>query len=126
MRRFERRHEPLAPQHVFARRLVRNFALGMCFVLASLAAGTIGYHYTADLGWLDAELNAAMILTGMGPVNPMTSVPGKIFASFYALFSGVAFLVAVGVIFAPLLHRVLHRFHLEEGDEERAGRRRRS
>jgi hypothetical protein len=119
VRRFERRHEALAPRRIFVRRVARGFALGMCFVLASLAAGTVGYHFTADLGWLDAELNAAMILTGMGPVNPITTVPGKIFASVYALFSGVAFLVAVGVIFAPLLHRVLHNFHLEG---ERAGR----
>ena len=96
---------------------MRSFALGMSFVLASLAVGTLGYHLTADLGWLDAELNAAMILTGMGPVNPITTSAGKVFASIYALFSGVAFLVAVGVIFAPLLHRALHRFHLEGGDD---------
>jgi len=113
MRPFERRHEALAPRHVFARRVARSSALGLCFVLASLAAGTVGYHWAAGLGWLDAELNAAMILTGMGPVDPITTDAGKIFASVYALFSGVAFLVAVGVIFAPLLHRLLHTFHLE-------------
>ena len=99
--------------------MARSIVLGMTFVVASLAAGTVGYHLTAGLGWLDAELNAAMILGGMGPVDPITTVAGKIFASVYALFSGVAFLVAVGVIFAPLLHRALHRFHLEEGEAEK-------
>jgi hypothetical protein len=116
---FERKHQALAPRPVFARRAVRNLALGMALVLASLAMGTLGYHYAAGLEWLDAELNAAMILTGMGPVNPITTVPGKVFASAYALFSGVAFLASVGVIFAPVLHRLLHNFHLES---ERAGR----
>jgi hypothetical protein len=123
MHRFERRHEALAPSGVFARRVFRSFALGMTLVLVSLLAGTLGYHFTAGLGWLDAELNAAMILTGMGPVNPITNVAGKVFASIYALFSGVAFLASVGVIFAPILHRLLHSFHLEGAEKGRADRR---
>ena len=82
----------------------------------SLAVGTAGYHWTAGLGWVDSELNAAMILTGMGPVSPLVTTSAKLFASAYALFSGVAFLTSVALIFAPVLHRFLHRFHLESAE----------
>ena len=108
-------HHPLASRKVFARRLARSLAWGMGFVAISLALGTVGYHFTAGLSWVDAELNAAMILTGMGPVSPLTTTEAKLFASVYALFSGVSFLTSVGVIFAPVLHRLLHLLSL--GDE---------
>lgn len=79
--------------------------------------GVLGYHFIAGFTWVDSLLNASMILAGMGPVNPIENEAGKIFASAYALFSGVVFLGSVGVLFAPLYHRFLHRFHLEMGDE---------
>jgi hypothetical protein len=72
-----------------------------------------GYHYFGELSWLDALLNASMILSGMGPVNELRTTAGKLFATFYALFSGVAFITIVGVLFAPVIHRFLHKFHLE-------------
>ena len=78
--------------------------------------GILGYHYFGRLSWIDALLNASMILTGMGPVNRLDTDAAKLFASFYALFSGVAFLTFVGVLFAPVYHRFLHRFHLSEED----------
>jgi hypothetical protein len=92
-------------------------------VSLSLAIGAAGYHELAGLGWVDSLLNAAMILTGMGPVSPLSGTGAKLFAAGYALFSGVVFLVGVGIVITPLFHRFLHRFHLEEDDE--AARRRR-
>ena len=101
----------------YAHRLPITFSLSLGLALALLAAalllGVAGYHFIAHLGWVDALLNAAMILTGMGPVAVLTSTAAKIFASMYALFSGVVFLSATGVVIAPVVHRVLHRFHLE-------------
>lgn len=89
----------------------------------SLALGVLGYHALAGLSWLDALVNASMILTGMGPVNEMTTVGAKLFASFYALFSGVAFLTIVAVLLAPAVHRFLHRFHLDLAGEPEDGER---
>ena len=82
----------------------------------SLLFGSAGYYYFGKLPWIDALLNAAMILTGMGPVNRMTTLGGKLFATFYALYSGVAFLTMMSVVLAPLVHRMLHKFHLDEED----------
>ena len=82
-----------------------------------LLLGGAGYHYFGRLPWIDAFLNATMILTGMGPVNPMTTTPGKLFSISYALFSGIAFLTAMAVLLAPIIHRGLHKFHLAEGDD---------
>ena len=78
-----------------------------------LALGILGYHYIAGLAWIDALLNAAMILTGMGEIDPLVSNGAKVFASMYALFSGIVFLTAAGAILAPTFHRVLHKFHIE-------------
>lgn len=86
-------------------------------VSVSLAIGTVGYHELAGLDWVDSLLNAAMILTGMGEVFPLSTTGAKLFASGYALFSAVVFLVGVGIVITPLFHRFLHRFHLEEDDE---------
>jgi len=115
-RPFERRHEPLLPARKFARRVVRYVCFAGLLVVGSLGFGVLGYHVWGGLAWLDALVNASMILTGMGPVDPITSVSGKLFTSLYALFSGVAFLTIVAVLFAPVAHRFLHRFHLELGD----------
>ena len=87
-------------------------------MLAAVGIGAAGYHVFDELPWLDAALNAAMILTGMGPVNPLVTPEAKIFAIVYALFSGVFFLTMVALLLAPALHHFLHRFHLELSEEE--------
>jgi hypothetical protein len=110
---FEHRQDPLLPRREFFRRLVRHALLAGGLLLAGLGLGMTGYHCFEGLGWLDAFTNAAMILSGMGPVAPLTTAGGKLFAGIYALFSGVAFLTTVGVLLAPVVHRALHKFHLE-------------
>jgi hypothetical protein len=110
---FEHRHQPLLARRLFLGRMGRSAVAFAIIVTLSLACGTIGYRVAADLPWVDALLNAAMILTGMGPVDRMTTFGGKLFAAGYALFSGVAFLSSVGVLAAPVVHRFLHRFHIE-------------
>jgi hypothetical protein len=116
---FEHRREPLLPRPVFYARLARSAALALGIVLASLALGMAGYHYFEKLIWLDAFLNAAMILSGMGPVAPIQTNAGKLFAGCYALFSGLAFITSIGVVLAPVFHRFLHKFHLDsERDRE--------
>ncbi len=87
-------------------------------VFGSLGIGILGYHYFEGLGWLDALLDASMILSSMGPVHVPQTTAGKLFASFYALFSGVAFITIVGVLFAPVFHRFLHKFHLDISAEK--------
>ena len=118
--KLERRHQPLLPPEQFRGRLLAFGALAAGLIALSLGIGVIGYRWIAGLSWIDALLNASMILTGMGPVNPMTTVAGKLFASAYAIFSGVAFLTSFGVLAAPIFHRFLHRFHLEVGKDEDA------
>jgi ABC-type dipeptide/oligopeptide/nickel transport system permease component len=103
----------LTPRNVYFTHLLRNAAVGGGIVVLSLGIGIVGYRATEQLSWLDSLLNAAMILTGEGPVAPMRTAGGKLFASFYSLFSGVAFLTAIGVLFAPAMRRFLHRFHLD-------------
>ena len=105
--------KPLLPRRVFALRVLRSLALALGIISLSLALGILGYHYCAGLAWVDALLNASMILTGMGPVNELTTVAGKLFASGYALFSGVVFITSVAVLLAPVVNRFLHKFHLE-------------
>ena len=110
---FEHRQQPLLPRPVFYARLVRSSALGLSIIFFSLLIGMAGYHYLEKLSWLDSFTNAAMILSGMGPLAPLQTPAGKIFAGCYALFSGVAFLTSIGVLFAPVFHRFLHKVHLE-------------
>ena len=113
--KLERRHEPLLPRRQFLARAAR-YALGATtVVLLSLGIGILGYHVFGGLGWVDSLLNASFILTGMGPVDPLKTVSGKLFASAYAIFSGIAFLSTIGILVTPLVHRLLHRFHLDEG-----------
>lgn len=97
----------------FKRRVIKNTVFSMGLILFSLLIGVVGYMYFYSLNWIDALLNASMILTGMGPVNVATTNGAKLFASFYAIYSGVAFLTSVAVIFAPVFHRFLHKFHLD-------------
>ena len=110
--KFERRTDRLAPLNVFLSRMWGNFLLSQAIVVVSLTMGTLGYHYLGNVGWVDGLLNAAMILTGMGPVDKMETTEGKLFATFYALYSGIAFLTMVAVILTPLYHRFLHHFHM--------------
>lgn len=120
---FEHRHQPLLPRRAFVRRLARS-ALAFAIVVSfSLTLGTMGYHWFAELSWIDSLLNAAMIYTGMGPVSPLPTPGAKLFATAYALFSGLSFVIGVGILVTPLLHRLLHRFHLEEDEAQRRPRR---
>ena len=110
---FERRHEPVLPIPLFIRRLARWSAVAGVILLGSLALGVCGYHFLEGFPWIDALLNASMILGGMGPVAPLRTSAGKLFASFYALYSGLAIISIAGVLLAPLVHRFLHKFHIE-------------
>lgn len=113
---YEHKSEKLLPLNQFMKRLAASSAIAFVVVGTGLLIGVLGYKYIAGLGWIDALLNAAMILTGMGPVAPMIDTPSKLFATFYALFSGVVFLSGVGIMLSPLFHRILHHFHLEGKD----------
>ncbi len=115
---FERKKEKLLPWPKFVGRMVWSFLLAWGIVAVALTLGVLGYHFIARLAWIDAVLNASMILTGMGPVDPMKDTPSKIFASAYALFSGVVFLSAMGIVLSPVFHRILHKFHLDDVDEQ--------
>ncbi len=110
---YEHRSQPLLPRRLYLRRLVRHALAALAVIFVSLFIGIAGYHLTEGLSWLDSLLNASMILGGMGPVNELHTSGGKLFASFYALFSGVVFLVTVAILIAPVTHRFLHRLHLE-------------
>jgi len=117
---FEHKSKPLLPRRKFYQRLVRSAGIVAGIVAFSLFLGSAGYHFLAELPWVDALLNASMILAGMGPVDPVKSTAAKLFATFYALYSGIAFLTMVAILMAPLLHRFLHEFHLEDQDEGEA------
>lgn len=114
---YEHRTQPLLPRRLFLLRMLRHGLIALCLIFCSLGIGVVGYRASEGMSWLDALLNASMILGGMGPVNELHSVVGKLFASAYALFSGVAFLATVGILVAPLVHRLIHHLHLEEGDQ---------
>ncbi|MBL8050485.1 MAG: hypothetical protein JNM46_04630 [Anaerolineales bacterium] len=111
---YEHRKQPLAKTSVFIKRLIRNAIAGLLLLIFSLIFGMIGYHFLEGLSWIDSLLNASMILGGMGPVNPLQTNAGKIFASFYALYSGVILLASVGILITPIFHRFLHHFHLAD------------
>jgi hypothetical protein len=110
---FESRNQPPLTRFQFRLRLVRQGAVALALVALSLIAGMVGYAVTEHLSWLDAFLNSAMLLGGMGPVNNPVTRGGKLFAGLYALYSGLVFLIVAGVLFAPGIHRILHRFHWE-------------
>jgi len=118
---YEHRTHPLLPRRKFMRRVAFHGLAAAAIVSVSLTLGIIGYHFVAGLSWIDALLNASMILTGMGPVDVLRSDTAKLFASFYALFSGVVFLVTASILVAPIAHRLLHRLHLEEIEDDGAG-----
>jgi hypothetical protein len=110
---------PLASRALFFFRLGRNFLATLVIVAFSLGLGTLGYHHFGGVGWIDGFHNSSMILTGMGPVDKMETNAGKLFASFYALYSGLVFLTMVVLVITPVYHRFLHHFHLG-GDESEA------
>ena len=114
---FEHRGQPLLSKEKFILRVIRHVAVALLIICGGLGIGVLGYHYWGGLKWIDALVNAAMILGGMGPVDILYTDAGKIFASGYALFSGIFFLVVAGVIFAPVVHRFLHHFHIELTEE---------
>lgn len=117
---YEHHTQPLLPPRAFLQRMLAHGGLALAIVAAALALGMVGYRRTEGLSWLDAFLNAAMILSGMGEVAPLATSGGKLFAGLYALFSGLLILVTAGILAAPLVHRLLHRLHLEdESDRDR-------
>jgi len=113
---FERKFEKLAPISVFVRRMAASVAMAGLLTAVALLIGIIGYHCIAGFDWVDSILEASMILGGMGPVNPLTTTGAKMFASGYALFSGLAFIAIMGIVLAPVTHRLLHKFHIDEED----------
>lgn len=116
---FEHHRRPLLSRSEFVSRQIRYLSFSMMILTFSIGIGTAGYHFFGKLSWIDSFLNASMILTGMGPVDHLETNNGKLFAAFYALFSGVAFLSFVAVLFAPIYHRFLHRFHLGGKDDSK-------
>ncbi|HEX4045387.1 MAG TPA: hypothetical protein VHZ76_06970 [Gammaproteobacteria bacterium] len=108
---YEKMHEPLISRAEFLLRLLGSFCMGLCIVAVALSVGMLGYHEFEQMTWIDAFLNASMILSDMGPASPLSTTAGKIFAACYALFSGLAFIFIVGTVFAPIFHRFLHKFH---------------
>ena len=125
---YEHRRQRLLPFSAFVGRLVRHFGVSAAIAVASLFAGILGYRYFERLGWLDAFLNAAMLPGGMGPVDVPKTSGGKLFAGIYALYAGMVLLVVVGILLTPVVHRILHKFHIAEDTmpaDEEAGRPRR-
>lgn len=113
---FERREEKLAPFSVFIRRMIRSLMISGILIVFVLLLGISGYHWIAGFGIVDSVLEASMILAGMGPVNSLTTNGAKLFASAYALFSGLVFIAVLGIVLAPITHRMLHKFHIDEND----------
>jgi hypothetical protein len=111
---YERRHEPLAPLGVFLRRILFSLGIAIGMIAVALSIGIAGYHWIAGFGWIDSLLEASMILGGMGPVNPLSGDSAKLFASFYALFSGIVFIGLMGIVLAPLAHRLMHKVHIDD------------
>ena len=111
---FEHKSKPVIPLQQFYKRQLRFLAYASVLLIVSLGIGMAGYRYHTGMDWMDAFLNASMILTGMGPVDQMPTPGAKFFAGFYALFSGVVFLTTVAVMFAPLVHRLLHLMHIDD------------
>jgi TRAP-type C4-dicarboxylate transport system permease small subunit len=115
---FERKHEKLAPVSVFVRRMAKSVAMAGLLVAGALFLGVSGYHWIAGFSWVDSLVEASMILGGMGPVNQLTTKGAKLFASGYALFSGLMFIAVLGIVLAPVTHRLLHKFNIDEEDEK--------
>jgi hypothetical protein len=116
---FEHHREQLLPRSDFMRRQARFTSIALGLIGVSLLIGIVGYHVLEGLSWIDAFVNAAMLMGGMGPVTPLQTDAGKLFAGLYALYCGLVLLISVGIFAAPIVHRFLHRFHLEiESDDD--------
>ncbi len=113
---FENKCENLAPLSVFVRRMAVSVALAGILIAVALLIGIMGYHHIAQFDWVDSILEASMILGGMGPINPLITTGAKIFAAGYALFSGLVFIAVMGIVLAPITHRMLHTFHVDDDD----------
>ncbi len=116
MTMFERRYEKLAPTSVFVKRMAISLGMAVIMIAVSLSIGLAGYRWLAGFDWIDSLLEASMILGGMGPIKELPTTSAKVFASMYALFSGLVFIGIMGVVLAPLAHRMLHKFHVDERD----------
>jgi hypothetical protein len=112
---YERHKERILPRRKFVSRVATHLIVATAVISGALLIGVVGYHLLGDLPWVDSVLNAAMILGGMGPIDPLPSAPAKLFAAAYALFSGLIFIGVLGVVLAPFVHRMMHKFHLEGG-----------
>ncbi len=115
---FESRTDPIAPRFVFVRRMIKFATIALVVIGIALGLGILGYHYIAKFSWIDSLLNASMILGGMGPMGDLPSDASKVFASVYALFSGLVFISVMGIVLAPAAHRALHIFHMDEEDQK--------
>lgn len=115
---FERKHEKLASPSVFRKRVALSFGLATLLVFIALFAGVAGYHWLAGFEWVDSILEASMILGGMGPINQLPNSGAKLFASSYALFSGLVFIAVMSIVLSPIVHRMLHKFHLDRNQED--------
>ncbi|MBF0331383.1 MAG: hypothetical protein HQL17_05550 [Candidatus Omnitrophica bacterium] len=111
---FENKKQRVVSVSIFAKRMLVFIGLAILLICIALAIGIAGYHWVAGFDWIDSLLNASMILGGMGPVNPLPDVTAKVFASFYALFSGLVFIAVMGIVLTPVVHRLLHKFHVED------------
>jgi hypothetical protein len=117
--RFERKSDPLVSREDFLRRLGRNATVALSIIGVSLVVGVVGYRTLEDMAWIDAFVESAMLLGGMGPIHAPLTVAGKIFAGVYALYSGILVIGTAGIILAPIFHRVLHSLHVQDDDEKR-------
>ena len=115
MYEYEHRRMPPLSTARFARRFAGHFVLAQLLVALSIGIGMTGYMYFEHMAWRDAFVNSAMLLGGMGPVDPLKTDGGKIFAGIFALYAGLIFLIVAGVLLAPVVHRIIHRFHWEQG-----------
>src|SRR4030095_4590491 len=113
---YERRNDELAPRSIFIKRIIATLVIAFALIAVALSFGIVGYHYIAGFNWVDSLLEASMILGGMGPVRELSNDTAKIFASIYALFSGLILIALMGIILSPVIHRVMHKFHVDEKD----------
>ena len=113
---YERRADKLAPRSIFIKRIIASLLIALALIAAALMLGIAGYHFVAGFEWIDSLLEASMILGGMGPLKDLPNDTAKVFASAYALFSGIVFIALMGIMMSPVVHRVMHKFHVDEDD----------